>query len=329
MAAAAIVQVFPAPTTCASSVLPLCTIRQTASFWWRRQVAVAQMLAVHAGQGQMRAVEAAQAQIVEAVVVFAGQPRCARAVLPDPLPEAVLQLLLFFARGDGLLLIDDPRSVLVLVIGGRHAAIERLLDQLGGAKARRAVRRRVGDVVFLAASRSRPSRSRWARRAPTRTLRGRVSSSAPTKSRMSRCRNPRRPEAGLDVARLQVGGLHGLQRLDIALVRRDRVPPPPWLSPACGARRRSDTGRRFPTGRLPDCSRRGCPARAATPARCGRSPAPCAASAISPVSFSETASASAAVSTCATGLIALQRPPLEDGRLGGALRLGIVVFKGE
>ena len=60
----------------------------------------------------MRAVEAAQAQIVEAVVIVAGQPRRARAVFPDPLPEAILQLLLFFARGDGLLLVDDPRSVL-------------------------------------------------------------------------------------------------------------------------------------------------------------------------------------------------------------------------
>ena len=33
-------------------------------------------------------------------------------------------------------------------------------------------------------------------------------------------RNPRGPEAGLDVAGLQIGRLHGLQRLDVALVSR-------------------------------------------------------------------------------------------------------------
>jgi len=35
------------------------------------------------------------------------------------------------------------------VISGRHTAIERLLDELGGAEARRTVRCRVADAVFL------------------------------------------------------------------------------------------------------------------------------------------------------------------------------------
>ena len=54
------------------------------------QVSVAQIFAIHAGQLQMRAVEGAQAQIVEAVVIFAGEPRRPRAVFPYPLPESIL-----------------------------------------------------------------------------------------------------------------------------------------------------------------------------------------------------------------------------------------------
>ena len=72
------VQVLPAPTTWARSVLPLWRMRQTAFFLMRGQIAVAQQLARHAGKGQMRAVEFAQTQIVEAVVIVAGQPRRAR-----------------------------------------------------------------------------------------------------------------------------------------------------------------------------------------------------------------------------------------------------------
>src|ERR1700722_7102354 len=97
----------------------------------------------------MRAVEGAQAQIVEAVVVFARQPRRPLAVRPDPFAETILQLLLLFTRRDGFLLIDDPRFILPLVISGRHAAVEGLVDELGGAKARRPVSRGIGDAVLL------------------------------------------------------------------------------------------------------------------------------------------------------------------------------------
>jgi len=54
------------------------------------EVPVAQILPVHARKTQVRAVEAAQAQIVEAVVVFAGQPRRQRGIFPYPLPETIL-----------------------------------------------------------------------------------------------------------------------------------------------------------------------------------------------------------------------------------------------
>ncbi len=194
----------------------------------------------------MRAVEAAQAQIVEAVVIFAGQPRRPRAVFPYPLPEAILQLLLLFARRDRLLLIDDPRSVLPLVIGGRHAAIERLIDQVGGAEARRSVRRGVGNAVFLAGiDLDRPCRD-GSRVANAHVARRDIEQRGDEVPDVRR-RNPRRPQAGLDVARLQIGRLYRLQRLDIPLVRRGepgrrRRPPP-----ACGAHRRSGSGRRFPS----------------------------------------------------------------------------------
>src|ERR1035438_5988480 len=97
----------------------------------------------------MRAVEATQAQIVEPVVIVARQPRGPRAVLPDPLPEAVFQLLLLFASDDSFLLIDDAALVRQLVVGGRHAPVERLLDQVRSAKPRRSVRRCIADAAAL------------------------------------------------------------------------------------------------------------------------------------------------------------------------------------
>jgi hypothetical protein len=115
-------------------------------FLVRSQVTVAQMLANHAGKGQMRAVERTQAQTVEAVVVVAGQPRGAFGVLPHPFAEAVLRLLLFLAGGDCLLLVDDARAVLAFVISGRRATVQGGLDQVGGPEPRGAVRRRVADV---------------------------------------------------------------------------------------------------------------------------------------------------------------------------------------
>ena len=95
---------------------------------------VAQMLADHAGQGQMRAVEFPQADVVEAVVVLAREPGRTLRVFPDPFPEAVFELLLFLAGGDGFLLIDHARPVFVLVISGGRAAVEGVLDEVERAK---------------------------------------------------------------------------------------------------------------------------------------------------------------------------------------------------
>jgi hypothetical protein len=115
-------------------------------FLVRGQVTVAQMLADHAGQGQMRAVERAQTQIVEAVVIVARQPRGAVGIFPDPFAEPVLDLLLLLAGGDCLLLIDDARSVFAFVISGGRASVQSGLDELGGPEPRGAVRRRVADI---------------------------------------------------------------------------------------------------------------------------------------------------------------------------------------
>src|ERR1700677_750370 len=83
------------------------------------------------------------------VVIVAGETSRAVAVFPDPGAEAILELLLFLPRGDGFLLIDGARSVRVLVIGGRRAAVQGLLDEVGGAETLRPVRCGVGDAPFL------------------------------------------------------------------------------------------------------------------------------------------------------------------------------------
>jgi hypothetical protein len=48
----------------------------------------------------MRAVKCSQAQIVKAIVVVAGEPGGAFGILPNPFPEAVLDLLLLFPGGN-------------------------------------------------------------------------------------------------------------------------------------------------------------------------------------------------------------------------------------
>jgi hypothetical protein len=54
---------------------------------------------VHAGESEVRAVEGAQAEVVERVVVETREALGAVLVLPDPLAEPVFELLLLFAGG--------------------------------------------------------------------------------------------------------------------------------------------------------------------------------------------------------------------------------------
>ena len=102
------------------------------------EVVFPQHRAVHAGEGQVRAVIGAQAQVVERVVVIAREPVGAVLVLPYPLAESVLQLLLRLARRKRLLLIDDACVLVDLVVNRRRASVERILDEVGRPRARRA-----------------------------------------------------------------------------------------------------------------------------------------------------------------------------------------------
>ena len=113
-------------------------------FLMRVEIVVAQERAVHAREGQVRAVIGAQADIVEPVVVEPGKALRALLVLPYPFAEAVLELLLRLAGGNRLLLVDDARIFVDLVINRRRSAIERVVDQVGGKRPVRAVGRGVG-----------------------------------------------------------------------------------------------------------------------------------------------------------------------------------------
>jgi hypothetical protein len=93
------------------------------------EIVPAQDRAIHAGKDQMRAVIAAQAYIVEPVVVEPGKTAVALFILPDPLGEAVLDLLVDLARGDGLLLVDDARILVDLVVDRGRPAVQRILDR--------------------------------------------------------------------------------------------------------------------------------------------------------------------------------------------------------
>ncbi len=87
------------------------------------EIVPAQHRAVHAGKRQVRAVIGAQAQIVEGVVVIAGEPVGAFLVPPYPFAKSFFKLLLRLAGGNGLLLIDDARVLVDLVVNRGRAAV--------------------------------------------------------------------------------------------------------------------------------------------------------------------------------------------------------------
>jgi hypothetical protein len=63
----------------------------------RREISVAEGGAHHSGQGQMRAIEIAEPNVVESEVVLLRQPRRAFAIFPNPIAKAILQLLLLLS----------------------------------------------------------------------------------------------------------------------------------------------------------------------------------------------------------------------------------------
>ena len=76
----------------------------------------------------MRTVEIPEPNVVESKVVLFCQPLGAFPIFPNPIAKAILQLLLFFARSNGLRLIYGAVSVRVLIVGCGCPAIQGLLD---------------------------------------------------------------------------------------------------------------------------------------------------------------------------------------------------------
>src|SRR5260370_20165937 len=116
----------------------------------RGEISIAERRPDHARQGQVRTVEIAEPEVVEAEVVLLGEAFRAFLVFPNPIPKAIYQLLLLLPRSDGLWLIYCASSILVLVVGCRGAPIQRLLYQIGRAKAGGAVGRGVIHNVLRA-----------------------------------------------------------------------------------------------------------------------------------------------------------------------------------
>ena len=120
-------------------------------FLVRSKVAVAQDRLVHPRKGQVRPVIATQAQGIEFLVIENSQPSGAVIVRPYPFGELVLELLLRFPRLQRLPFIDHALFTvgrLQRVIGSRHFAVQRILDQIDGGKARGAVGRGIADIAF-------------------------------------------------------------------------------------------------------------------------------------------------------------------------------------
>ena len=113
-----------------------------------RKIAVAKRSAHHSRQGEMRAIEISKPDIVEAKIVVVGQALGPAGIFPDPLPETIFQLLLLFSCGDCLGLIYGAVSFRVLIVGGRSASVQRLLNQVGCAKASGTVCRGVAHGVL-------------------------------------------------------------------------------------------------------------------------------------------------------------------------------------
>lgn len=198
-------------------MLPLCRTRQTAFFWVGGQVAIAQKFARHPRQRQMRAVEAAQAQIVEAVVIVAGKARRARRVLPDPFAKSILQLLLLLSSCDGFLLVDGARAVVMFVIGGRRASVQGVLDEARGVKALSSPGRGVADARFHAiVDLDSPGGNRIRVRDLHVVLPDveQLGHEIPDVGRW----NPGRAQPRLDVAGLKIGRLHAFQGRDVAVI---------------------------------------------------------------------------------------------------------------
>ena len=183
------------------------------------EVAIAQHRAVHAGKSQVRAVEGAKADIVERIVVEARKPVSALFVLPNPLAEFLLQLLLLLARRKCLLRVDDAGVLVDLVVDGGRAPVKRVLDEIRRRHPVRAVGGGVGHrVLCVKLDAQGPGGDRAAMRYRHGALRN--AQELADKVADIACWNPRGAKPGADVAGLQVGRLYAFERLDVAGIRR-------------------------------------------------------------------------------------------------------------
>ena len=113
-----------------------------------REIAVAKRGAHHSRQGEMRAIEISQPDVVEAKIVIVGQALGPAGIFPHPFRETIFQLLLLFPCGDRLGLIYGPIAFRVLVIGRRCAPVQGLFNQVRCAKAGGAVCGGIADGVL-------------------------------------------------------------------------------------------------------------------------------------------------------------------------------------
>jgi len=87
--------------------------------------------AVQTRKRQVRSVVCAQTDIIEPVIVEPGKPPGAFFVLPYPLAEPVLNLLLRLARRNRFLLVNNTRVFINLVVDGGRASVKRVVNEIG------------------------------------------------------------------------------------------------------------------------------------------------------------------------------------------------------
>ena len=176
------------------------------------------MCGAHTRKGQVRAVEATQAQRVIEVIIAAHETLGAVRISEDPRAEPLFDLLLLVAGGEGLLLIEHtffPAIPLDDVIDGRAFQVQGLLQQPDAVGTVRAVVRGGGH---------RPHRLQARLDAPHRIGR-QVGDGHRVRWHPKevggegldiRLRDPGGAQVGVDIAGEHVLGLHQAQGLSIA-----------------------------------------------------------------------------------------------------------------
>ncbi len=165
----------------------------------------------------MRAVIGASPDVVEGIVIEPGQPFGALRVFPYPFGEAVFDLLLRFAGGNRLRLVDDASIVGKRVVNRRRPHVERVLDQGVGGYAPGAVGHGIADRP--ARKMLQPDRPACdsARMVDEDIAFGEFQQLADKIPYVTPW-YPGRAQPRFDIAGQQIGRLHGFQGFDVALI---------------------------------------------------------------------------------------------------------------